>query len=137
MNIIKSHPKAATAAGILALVVLLVAAVAFNRGGLGSVNTTNLMSHKKCFRVDEDTVTATLVYTGDVRGGSISLGATLLAINSKTAGVIGKTTERFTASGSFRKTLDMSVDFDESDTGSADVECYFTLAREGWHLPGR
>ncbi len=64
-------------------------------------------------------------------------GVTLQAVDRKTGEVIGETTERFTASGSFRKSLDMSADFDEADAGSADVECAFTLPNDGWHLPGR
>ncbi len=131
----KAHPRWGGVAAALALVILAATAVVFNRGGLGSLDSANVRWATTCHRVDEDTVAATLLYTGRTERGSINLGVTLQAINTKTGGVIGETTERFTTSGSFRKTLVMSVDFDEADAGSADVDCAMTLPHDGWHLP--
>ena len=137
MNPIKTHPKIAAGAAVVALVAVVAAAVVFNRGGLGSVSTSDLSSGRNCFRVGENTSRATFVYTGVVDGGSVSVGATLQAINSRTDEIIGENTARFRASGTFRHKLVVEVNYDEDEVGSADVECRFTSARDGWHLPGR
>lgn len=136
VKLVKAHPRWGVVATALALVVLVAAAVVFNRGGVGSLNSANVRWATTCHRVDEDTVAATLLYTGRTERGSISLGVTLQALDGRTGDVIGETTKRFTASGSFRKTLAMAVDFNGADAGSTGVECAFTLPHDGWHRPG-
>lgn len=118
------------------VIALVIVGVRYNRGGTGSVQGLDESWVEDCTAVDDDTVSATFLLRGYATG-SISVGAELSVEDEVTGTTYGSNTERIVVSGRFRKPLRVEVDVDPQDIDDPDRRCSMSLARDGWHVPGR